>query len=58
MSNFYLSIFINNASPVPQRQNFLRLKNLDITKNMTSMLIGNVVSLKNALNSSLKLVSK
>ena len=49
-----LNIFINNASPVPQRKNFLRLKNVDIMKNMTSLLIGNIVSLKNALEYILK----
>ena len=49
-----LNIFINNASPVPQRKNFLRLKNIDITKNMKSLLIGNIVSLKNALEFILK----
>ena len=49
-----LNIFINNASPVPQRKNFLRLKNVDIMKNMTSLLIGNIVSLKNALKYILK----
>ena len=49
-----LNIFINNASPVPQRKNFLRLKNVDIMKNMTSLLIGNIISLKNALEYILK----
>ena len=53
-----LNIFINNASPVPQRKNFLKLKNADIMKNMTGLLIGNIVSLKNALQFILKSNSK
>ena len=53
-----LNIFINNASPVPQRENFLKLKNADIMKNMAGLLIGNIVSLKNALQFILKSNSK
>ena len=53
-----LNIFINNASPVPQRKNFLKLKNADIMKNMAGLLIGNIISLKNALQFILKGNSK
>ena len=53
-----LNVFINNASPVPQRKNFLKLKNVEISKNMKSLLIGNVVSLKNAIEFILKSNSK
>ena len=53
-----LNVFINNASPVPQRKNFLKLKNSEISKNMKSLLIGNVVSLKNAIEFILKDNSK
>ena len=53
-----LNIFINNASPAIKRKNFLRLKNSDILKNMKGLLIGNIASLKNALQLVLKSDSK
>ena len=53
-----LNIFINNASPVPQRKKFLKLKNVEILKNMKSLLIGNIISLKSALEFILKNNSK
>ena len=53
-----LNIFINNASPAIKRKNFLRLKNSDILKNMKGLLIGNIASLKNALQLVLKSNSK
>ena len=49
-----LNIFVNNASPPIQRKNFLRLKSADISKNMKGLLIGNIVSLKKALDLILK----
>ena len=49
-----LNIFVNNASPPIQRKNFLKLKSIDISKNMKGLLIGNIVSLKKALDLILK----
>ena len=49
-----LSIFINNASPAIERKNFLMLKNSDLLKNLKGLLIGNIASLKNALELALK----
>ena len=45
-----LNIFINNASPPIQRKNFLKLKSVDISKKMQGLLIGNMVSLKKAVD--------
>ena len=49
-----LNIFINNASPAIERKKFLKLKNTDILKKMKGLLIGNIASLKNALELVLK----
>ena len=49
-----LNIFINNASPAIERKKFLNLKNVDILKNMKGLLIGNIATLKNALELALK----
>ena len=49
-----LNIFINNASPAIERKKFLMLKNTDILKKMKGLLIGNIASLKNALELVLK----
>ena len=49
-----LNVFINNASPVIKRKNFLKLKNSDISENIKGLLTGNIVSLKNALETILK----
>ena len=49
-----LNIFINNASPAIERKKFLKLKNVDILKNMKGLLIGNIATLKNALELALK----
>ena len=48
------SIFINNASPEIKRENFLQTKNKDILKNLNTLLVGNIITLKNALEYSLK----
>ena len=49
-----LNIFINNASTKAQRKNFLKLKNFEISDSIKGLLIGNIVSLKNALELSLE----
>ena len=49
-----LNIFINNASIKMQRKEFLKLKNIEISKNIKGLLIGNIISLKKALELSLK----
>ena len=49
-----LNIFINNASPAIERKKFLMLKNTEILKKMKGLLIGNIASLKNALELVLK----
>ena len=49
-----LNIFINNASPAIERKKFLKLKNTDILNKMKGLLIGNIASLKNALELVLK----
>ena len=49
-----INIFINNASPKIKRINFLKLKNKDILKYIKSLLVGNIITLKNAL----KIISK
>ena len=49
-----LNVFINNASPKIKRKKFLRLKDTDISVDMEGLLIGNIVSLKKALELILK----
>ena len=49
-----LNVFINNASPKIKRKKFLRLKDTDISVVMEGLLIGNIVSLKKALDLILK----
>jgi len=49
-----LDIFINNASPAIERKNFLKIKNTDLLKSIKGLLVGNIVSLKNALKLILK----
>jgi 3-oxoacyl-[acyl-carrier protein] reductase len=44
-----LDVFINNASTEIERKLFLRLKNKDIYKKINGLLIGNIISLKSAL---------
>jgi 3-oxoacyl-[acyl-carrier protein] reductase len=49
-----LDIFINNASTEIERKLFLKLKNKDIYKKINGLLVGNIVSLKSALELVLK----
>ena len=49
-----LDIFVNNASPEIERRDFLKLKNKDIYNKINGLLVGNIVSLKSALQLILK----
>ena len=49
-----LNIFINNASPEIKREEFLQVKDSNILKILNTLLIGNIISLKNALKHLLK----
>jgi len=44
-----LNIFISNASPKISRESFLKLKNKDIFKSINTLLVGNIVAIKHAL---------
>jgi NAD(P)-dependent dehydrogenase (short-subunit alcohol dehydrogenase family) len=43
------NIFINNASPKIKREQFLRVKDSNILGILNTLLVGNIISLKNAL---------
>ena len=45
-----LDIFINNASPEIERKNFLKIKNKNIEKKISGLLVGSILTLKNALH--------
>ena len=49
-----LNIFINNASINIQRTNFLKLKNKNIEKNIRTLVVGNIYTIKKALITILK----
>ena len=49
-----LNVFINAASSTTERRNFLKIKNEVILKNIKSLLIGNIISIKNALKLALR----